>query len=299
MNSFVRLLAVIGTIILLVMAKAFFDGMMGWRRGGGAIPLTIFYVILIYCVRKVWMLCSYETGNKKIHELMCALMAKHILDNDENEYLRYEVIAKGGRELRNNGSRESILELSESNPMAFWGLAADILMDLNTPVPSGFKWICIKNPFMLKTYDIKLLKKAHTTLKEKYYIDIIKENESFDYQEGKEEEEEEQKTNEIPEEIAIDDDFYPSEENINNKQDKNETISNIQNTTQNGNKEISVYEHLSPQDIENLQEILESTNPDTPRIIKCHNCGSKLRVPAHKKIDLTCPHCKATRRLAT
>ena len=150
---------------------------------------------------------------------------------------------------------------------------------------------------MLKTYDIKLLKKAHTTLKEKYYIDIIKENESFDYQEGKEEEE--QKTNEIPEEITIDDDFYPSEENINNKQDKNETISNIQNTTQNGNKEISVYEHLSPQDIENLQEILESTNPDTPRTIKCHNCGSKLRVPAHKKIDLTCPHCKATRRLAT
>lgn len=103
------------------------------------------------------------------------------------------------------------------------------------------------------------------------------------------------------EEIYIDDDFYPSEEkeNTNNKQYKNKTISNIQNTTQNGNKEISVYEHLSPQDIENLQEILESTNPDTPRIIKCHNCGSKLRVPAHKKIEITCPHCKATRRLAT
>ena len=299
MNIFAKILTAVGTIILLVMAKAFFDGMMGWRRGGGAIPLTIFYVILIYCVRKVWMLCSYETGNKKVHELMCALMAKHILDNDENEYLRYEVIAKGGRELRNNGYRENILELSESNPMAFWGLAADILMDMNTPVPSGFKWIYIKNPFMLKTYDIKLLKKVHTTLKEKYYIDIIKENESFDYQEEKKEEE--QKINKISEEIAIDDEFYPSEgkENANNKQDKTKTISNAPKTTQHGNKEILVYEHLSPQDIENLQEIIESTNPDTPRIIKCHNCGSKLRVPAHKKIEITCPHCKATRRLAT
>lgn len=237
MNSFVRLLAVIGTIILLVMAKAFFDGMMGWRRGGGAIPLTIFYVILIYCVRKVWMLCSYETGNKKIHELMCALMAKHILDNDENEYLRYELLQKEGGSLGIMDPEKVFSNYLNLIQWAFWGLAADILMDLNTPVPSGFKWICIKNPFMLKTYDIKLLKKAHTTLKEKYYIDIIKENESFDYQEGKEEEEEEQKANEIPEEIAIDDDFYPSEENINNKQDKNETISNIQNTTQNGNKE--------------------------------------------------------------
>lgn len=81
----------------------------------------------------------------------------------------------------------------------------------------------------------------------------------------------------------IDNEFYPSGE----KQNTNDTQDKL------------VYENLSPQDIENLQEILESTNPDTPRIIKCHNCGSKLRVPAHKKIEITCPHCKATRRLAT
>lgn len=135
---------------------------------------------------------------------------------------------------------------------------------------------------------------------EKYYTKHdrpIKYKEENDYDEHKKH----QNEYTYSEEICIDDDFYPSEEkeNTNNKQYKNKTISNIQNTTQNGNKEISVYEHLSPQDIENLQEILESTNPDTPRIIKCHNCGSKLRVPAHKKIEITCPHCKATRRLAT
>lgn len=99
--------------------------------------------------------------------------------------------------------------------------------------------------------------------------------------------------------IFIDDEFYSSEENSNNNQDKTKIINNTPNTTQRDNKEIVVYENLSPQDIENLQEILESTNPDTPRIIKFHNCGSKLRVPAHKKIEITCPHCKATRRLAT
>ena len=130
---------------------------------------------------------------------------------------------------------------------------------------------------------------------EKYYTKYdrsIKYKEENDYDEHK---------NYQSEKICIDDEFYLSEEkeNANNKQDKTKTISNAPKTTQHNNKEILVYEHLSPQDIDNLQEILESTNPDTPRIIKCHNCGSKLRVPAHKKIEITCPHCKATRRLAT
>lgn len=49
-----RYLAMIGVIILFVIAKAFIDGFMGWKAGGGAIPMMIYFFISFYIFCKIF-----------------------------------------------------------------------------------------------------------------------------------------------------------------------------------------------------------------------------------------------------
>lgn len=84
MNNFVRILVTIGIALLLVMAKAFFDGMMGWRHGGGAIPMTIFSLIIIYVVRKVWKANILKKENTKIIQNLPSINTK----DEDDEILK-------------------------------------------------------------------------------------------------------------------------------------------------------------------------------------------------------------------
>lgn len=86
MNNFVRILVTIGIALLLVMAKAFFDGMMGWRHGGGAIPMTIFSLIIIYVVRKVWKANILKKENTKIIQNLPSINTK----DEDDEILKVE-----------------------------------------------------------------------------------------------------------------------------------------------------------------------------------------------------------------